>query len=89
MSVSIDDYDDLTALVYRLMSKASRPGEAITDHFRGVEIRCAGVLGGRYWTVYGAGPGGTLAFTSEIGWDEEDYVIDRLIRSRLLPIDQD
>ena len=85
----IDNYGDLTTLVCRLMARTSRPGESATDHVRGVEIRCAGVLGGRYWTVYGAGPRGTLAFTSEIGWDEEDYVTDRLIRSRLLPLDQD
>nr|DAQ82670.1 MAG TPA: hypothetical protein [Caudoviricetes sp.] len=31
----------------------------------------------------------TLRFTSDVGYDEEDYVTDRLIRSGLLPIEQD
>ena len=86
MSVSIDDYDVLTTFVCRLMPRAGRPGESATALFRGVEIRCEGQLGGRRWTVYGPK---TLAFTSDIGWDEEDYVTDRLIRSELLPIEQD
>ena len=85
MSISIDDYDDLTKFVDQFMSHAGRPGETATDHFRGVEIRCEGVLGGRRWTVYGSK---TLAFVSNIGWDEVDDVTDRLIRSGLLPIDQ-
>lgn len=87
MSVSIDDYDDLTTFVCRLMARAGRPGESATYLFRGVEIRCEGCLRGHRWTVYG--PGGTRTFTSSIGYDEEDYVIDRLIRSELLPIEQD
>lgn len=88
MSTSIDDYDDLTTFVCRLMSRAGRPGETATDYFRGVEVRCEGFLSGRRWTVYGAGPGGTKSFASDVGWDEEDYVTDRLIRSGLLPIEQ-
>jgi hypothetical protein len=88
MAVSIDDYDDLTTFVCRLMSRTGRPGESATDYFRGVEVRCAGALGGRRWTVYGKGLGATCSFSSEIGWDEEDYVTDRLIKSTLLPVEQ-
>ena len=89
MSASIDDYDDLTTFVRRLMARTPRPGETAASYFRGVEIRCAARLGGRCWTVYGAGPGEPMSFTSGIGWDEEDYVTDRLIRSGLLPIERD
>ena len=85
MSTSIDDYDDLTNFVYRLMGRTGRPSETATEYFRGVEVRCEGALGGRRWTVYGPK---TKSFASEIGWDEEDYVTDRLIRSGLLPIGQ-
>ena len=88
MSVSIDDYDDLSTLVCRLMGRAGQPGKTATAHFRGVEVRCAGVLGGRRWTVYGRGLGETLSFSSEIRRDEEDSVTDRLIRSGILPIEQ-
>lgn len=89
MSISIDDYDDLTTFVCRLMARTPRPGETATAHFRGVEIRCVARLGGRYWSVYGERPSKLMEFTSDLGWDEEDYVTDRLIRSRLLPLDQD
>lgn len=89
MSVSIDDYDDLTTFVCRLMARTSRPGEAATAHFREVGVRCVARLGGHHWTVYGAGPGRLMAFTSDTGWDEEDYVTDRLIRSKLLPLEYD
>lgn len=85
MSISVDDYDDLTKFVDQLMRCAGRPGKTATDHFRGVEIRCEGVLGGRRWTVYGSK---TLAFVSDIGWDEMDDVTDRLIHSGLIPIEQ-
>jgi len=88
MPVSIDDYDDLTTFVCRLMSRTGRPGKTATDRFRGAEVRCAGALGGRRWTVYGEGPGATCSFSSEVGWDEEDYVTDRLIKSNLLNIEQ-
>lgn len=88
MSVPIDYYDDLTTFVCRLMSRTGRPGETAADRFRGVEVRCAGVLGGRRWAVYGRGPGQSFSFSSEIGWDEEDGVTDRLIRSGILPIEQ-
>lgn len=88
MSVSIDDYDDLTTSVCRLMSRTLRPGETASDHFRGTEIRCEGVLGGRLWSVYGKGFSQTLSFATDIGWDGEDYVIDRLIKSNILPIEQ-
>ena len=89
MSVYIDDYDDLTTFVCRLMQQPGQPGKTATDRFRGVEVRCAGVLGGRRWSVYGRGLGERLAFSTDIGWDEEDYVTDRLIRSGLLPIEKD
>lgn len=88
MAVSIDYYDDLTAFVFRLMAGTGRPGKTATDYFRGVEVRCEGVLGGRKWSVYGRGLGEGLAFSTDIGWDEEDYVTDRLIRSGLFPIEQ-
>ena len=88
MSVSTDDYDDLTTFVCRLMRQTGQPGKTTTDRFRGVEVRCAGVLGGRKWSVYGRGLGETLAFSTDIGWDEEDYVTDRLIRSGIFPIEQ-
>lgn len=89
MFVSIDDYDDLTIFVCRLMSRTPRPGETASAHFRGVEVRCTGVPEGRRWTVYGKGLGEPISFFSEIGWDEEDGVVDRLIRSSILPLDQD
>ena len=89
MSVSIDDYDDLTTFVCRLMSRTGQPGKTAIDYFRGVEVRCTRALGGRRWLVYGKGLGETVAFFSDIGWDEEDCVTDRLIRSRLLSIEQD
>ena len=88
MSASIDDYDDLSTFVCRLMAQTPRPGETATAHFRGVEVRCAARLGGHCWTVRGAGLGEWASFTSDIGWDEEDGVVDRLIRSGLLPIEQ-
>ena len=88
MAVSVDDYDDLTTFVCLLMSRAPRPGETASDRFRGAEVRCEGALGGRRWTVYGEGPRSVLTFSSEIGWDEEDYVTDRLIKSNLLNIEQ-
>lgn len=88
MAVSIDDYDDLTTFVCRLMSKAAQPGKSASARFRGVEVRCGGVLGGRRWDVYGKNPGGVMSFSTAPGWDEEDYVTDRLIRSGLLPIEQ-
>lgn len=88
MAVSIDYYDDLTTFVCRLMARTGRPGKTATDYFRGVEVRCEGVLGGRKWSVYGRGLGEGLAFSTDIGWDEEDYVTDRLIRSGLFPIEQ-
>ena len=80
MSVSIDDYVDLSDFVCRL---TRRPGLA---QFREVEVRCETTLTGHRWTVYGTK---TLRFTSDVGYDEEDYVTDRLIRSGLLPIEQD
>lgn len=79
MSTSIDDYDDLANFVSQLMG---HPG---TSYFRGVEVRCEESLGMHRWTVYGPK---TLAFSSDVGWDEEDYVTDRLICSGLLPIEQ-
>lgn len=88
MAVSIDDYDDLTTFICRLMRRTPQPGETASDRFRGVEVRCEGVLGGRRWTVYGEGLGATCSFSSEIGWDEEDYVTDLLINSNLLNIEQ-
>ena len=88
MSVSIDDYDDLSTFVHRLMARTPRPGETATAYFREVEVRCVARLGGRYWTVYGAGLGESASFTSDIGWDEEDGVVDHLIRSGLLRIEQ-
>lgn len=88
MSVSIDDYDDLTAFVRRLMGRTGRPGETATDYFREVEVRCGGVLGGRRWSVYGRGLSQRLSFATDIGPDEEDYVTDRLIKSNILPIKQ-
>lgn len=89
MSVSIDDYDALTAFVCRPMSRTDRPGETASDHFRGVKVRCTGVLGGRRWLMYGKGLGETLSLSSEIGWDGEDWVTDQFIRSGILPIEQD
>lgn len=88
MAVSIDDYDDLTTFVCRLMRRTPRPGETASDRFRGSEVRCEGALQGRRWTVYGEGLRSVLTFSSEIGWDEEDYVTDRLIKSNLLDIEQ-
>ena len=88
MAVSIDDYDDLTTVVCRLRGRTGQPGKTAIGYFRGVEVRCAGVLGGRRWTVYGQGLGQTLSFPTDIGWDEEDYVTDRLIKSNLFPIEQ-
>lgn len=88
MAVSIDDYDDLSTFVYRLLQQAGQPGKTATDRFRGVEVRCVGCLGGRKWSVTGIGLGEDLAFYADIGWDEEDYVTDRLIRSGLFPIEQ-
>lgn len=88
MSVSIDDYDDLTTFVCRLMGRTGRPGKTATDYFRGVAVRCEGVPGGRRWRVYGTGLSQRLSFATEIGWDEEDYVTDRLIKSNILPIEQ-
>lgn len=79
MSTSIDDYCDLSDFVCRLMR---RPG---SNWFRGVEVRCETSMTGHRWTVYGPK---ALAFTSDVGYDEEDYVTDRLIRSGLLPIEQ-
>jgi len=79
MSTSIDDYDDLTHFVCRLMR---HPG---LSQFREVEVRCETSMTGHRWTVYGSK---TLRFTSDVGYDEEDYVTDRLIRSGLLPIEQ-
>jgi len=69
------------------MSRTPRPGETASDRFRGTEVRCAGVLGGRRWIVYGEGLGATRSFSSEIGIGEKDDVIDRLIKSDLLPIE--
>lgn len=80
MSVSIDDYVDLSDFVCRL---TRRPG---LGQFREVEVRCETTLTGHRWTVYGPK---TLGFASDVGFDEEDYVTDRLIRSGLLPIEQD
>lgn len=80
MSVSIDDYVDLSDFVCRL---TRRPG---LWQFREVEVRCETTLTGHRWTVYGPK---TLRFASDVGYDEEDYVTDRLIRSGLLPIEQD
>ena len=88
MAVFIDDYNDLTTFVRQLMRRTPRPGETASDRFRGVEVRCVGTLGGRRWTVYGEGLGAPRSFSSGIGWDEGYYVIDRLIRSGLLPIEQ-
>nr|DAV40231.1 MAG TPA: hypothetical protein [Caudoviricetes sp.] len=79
MSVSIDDYVDLSDFVCRL---TRRPKLA---QFREVEVRCETTLTGHRWTVYGPT---TMRFTSDVGYDEEDYVTDRLIRSGLLPIEQ-
>ena len=79
MSTSIDDYDDLANFVSQLM------GHPRTSYFRGVKVRCEESLGMHRWTVYGPK---TLAFSSDVGWDEEDYVTDRLIRSGMLPIEQ-
>lgn len=74
----MDEYDDLADFVQNLMRG---PG---TTCFRGLRVRCEHRLGGHAWTVYGPK---IDSFTTDIGWDEADYVAGRLIRNGALNVE--
>ena len=75
MSVLSKEYIDLVSFVHNLMRD---PG---TNYFRGLKVRCERRLGGHAWSVYGPK---TDAFTTDIGWEEADYVAERLVHNDAL-----
>lgn len=75
MSYTFDDIDELNDFIMYLMRSG---GSAC---FRGVEVRCDLFLGSRQWTIYGPK---ITSFTADIGPDDLDYTLERLIRAGIL-----
>lgn len=74
MTYAFEDCDQLEEFVLGLM-------EGGTGYFRGIEVRCDPRLGARAWTVYGPK---ITAFVADIGPDDLNYTVERLIRAGML-----
>lgn len=75
MTYTFDDIDELNDFIVYLMRSG---GSAC---FRGVEVRFDHLLGSRQWTMYGPK---TTSFTVDIGSDDLDYTLERLIQAGIL-----
>lgn len=74
MTHTFEDVDDLEDFALNLMDGG-------VDHFRGIEVRCSLHLGLRKWMVFGSP---TTSFTADIGPDDLDYTVEKLIQAGLL-----
>lgn len=74
MTYTFEDCDQLEEFVLGLMKGG-------TGYFRGIEVRCDPSLGARAWTVYCPK---ITAFVADIGPDDLNYTVERLIRAGLL-----
>ena len=74
-----DEVDELDEFVLDLMGGG-------TNHFRGIEVRCSLQFGLRKWIAF-TNP--TVAFTADIGPDDLNYTLGRLIKAGLLDAPKD
>lgn len=74
MACTLEDVDELEEFTLDLMGGG-------VGHFRGIEVRCSHQLGLRKWIVFSSP---TTSFTADIGPDDMDYTVMKLVQAGLL-----